>query len=370
MSRERLSRLFAALQAARLDALALTPGPSLMYLTGLRLHLLERPIAALFTAEGGAAIVAPELEVPALESTAWKVFPYPEEPTEWGAAFRQAIQALGLQGRRIGVEPRLMRLLEFRFLEQAASCADRAATFPDASEVVSALRVCKEAGEIAAIRRAVTIAQDALQATLPLIKPGMTEQEVAAELLTQLLRHGSQPEQPFPPIVSAGPNAANPHATPSDRPIRPGDLLVIDWGACADGYISDLTRTFAIGEPAGEEMRIYQAVRAANEAARAVLRPGMTCAQVDRVARQVIEQAGYGRYFLHRTGHGIGLEAHEPPYLRADNTQPLAIGMTFTVEPGIYLPGRNGVRIEDNLVITEQGAECLSEWPRELQVIA
>lgn len=365
MNAQRLTRLFALLQTGQLDALALTPGPSLKYLTGLHFHLMERPILALFTAEGRAAIVLPELETASLRSASLEAFSYSEEPSEWGEAFRRAVQAFGLLGKRIGVEPRAMRLLEFRYLEQAAS----AAAFPDASAIVAELRLCKDAEEIAAMRRAVAIAQAALQATLPFIQPGVSERDLAAELLTQLLRHGSQPELPFAPIVSAGPNAANPHAAPSDRPLQLGDLLVIDWGASADGYISDLTRTFAIGEPGKEERRMYEAVRAANEAARAILQPGVTCAQVDRAARQVIEQAGYGRYFLHRTGHGIGLEAHEPPYLRAENLQALQAGMTFTIEPGVYLPGRNGVRIEDNLVVTEEGAECLSDWPRALQVL-
>ncbi len=365
MNGKRLTRLCTLLQAGRLDALALTPGPSLKYLTGLHFHLMERPILALFTAEGRAAIVLPDLEKSSLTDIPLEVFSYSETPAEWSEAFRRAVRSLGLSGKCVGVEPRAMRLLEFRYLEQAAS----AAAFPDASAIIAELRLCKEAEEIAAMRRAVAIAQAALWSTLPLVRPGVSERDLAAELLTQLLRHGSQPTLPFAPIVSAGPNAANPHAAPSDRPLQPGDLLVIDWGASADGYISDLTRTFAIGAPGKEEVCMYEAVRAAGDAARAVLQPGVTCAQVDRVARQVIEQAGYGRYFVHRTGHGIGLEAHEPPYLHAENSQALEVGMTFTIEPGVYLPGRNGVRIEDNLVVTEEGAECLSDWPRSLQVI-
>ncbi len=369
MSSKRLQKLFVALQAAHLDGLALMPGPSLTYALGLRFHLMERPILALFTAGGRSAMILPELEVGGLGDTPVEVFAYAEEPAEWGAAFQRAIQALGLAGKRIGVEPRAMRLLEFRYLEQAVGSATRAADFPDASEVVSSLRVCKDEDELAAIRRAVRVAEAALQATLPLVRVGMSERELAAELMTQLLRNGSQPELPFAPIVSAGPNAANPHAMPSDRSLQVGDLLVIDWGACVDGYISDLTRTFAIGEVGEEEKRIYEVVRTANEAARAILRPGVTCDQVDAAARQVIEQAGYGHYFIHRTGHGIGLEPHESPYLRAGDPHPLESGMTFTIEPGVYLPGRNGVRIEDNLAVTDQGAECLSTWPRALQVI-
>jgi Xaa-Pro dipeptidase len=152
--------------------------------------------------------------------------------------------------------------------------------------------------------------------------------------------------------------------------LQPGDLLVVDWGATVDGYISDLTRTFAVGngnELDEEYRKIHQIVLEANAAGRATAQPGVPCANVDRDARTVIEKAGYGQYFTHRTGHGIGMEAHEDPYMRGDNLQLLEPGMAFTVEPGIYLPGRNGVRIEDNIVITETGTECLSDMPRELR---
>lgn len=219
------------------------------------------------------------------------------------------------------------------------------------------------------MRRAVKIAQDALEATIPLIKIGMTEKELSSELVVQLLRHGSEPEMPFAPIVSGGPNAANPHASPTERKLQAGDLLVVDWGATYDGYISDLTRTFAVGEVDEEYRKIHEIVQEANAAGRAAARPGVPCANVDKAARDVIEKSGYGTYFTHRTGHGIGMEGHEEPYMRGDNMQLLEPGMAFTVEPGIYLPNRNGVRIEDNVVITEAGADVLSDMPREIRVV-
>lgn len=365
MNLSRLQYLSASLRTSGLDALALNPCPSLVYLTGLHFHLMERPVVALFPRDDEPALVLPQLEMLKVEGLPLRAFPYGENPDEWEAAFRSAVQSLGLDGKRIGVEPRALRLLEFRYLQAAAPSA----AFPDASDVVSRLRVRKDADEVAAMRRAVQIAQSALEATLPLIKIGMTEQELAAELVMQLLRHGSQSEMPFAPIVSAGPNSANPHATPTERPLRAGDLLVIDWGAAADGYISDLTRTFAVGEVEAEYAQIHRIVQEANAAGRAAARPGVACAAVDLAARAVIERAGYGAFFTHRTGHGIGMEGHEDPYIRGDNPQVLEPGMAFTVEPGIYLPGRNGVRIEDNLVITEGGADCLSDLPREMRLV-
>ena len=363
----RFDKLNASLRTSDLDAVILNPGPTLTYLSGLHFHLMERPVVLLFAKDQVPAIVLPELELQKVASLPYKlqVFAYPEKPSEWDKAFRKAVQTLGLDGKRIGVEPRQLRLLEFRHVQAGAPEAD----YPDASDVLAGLRLRKDKAEVDAMRRAVKIAQDALEATIPSIKIGMTERELSSELVVQLLRHGSEPEMPFAPIISGGPNAANPHASPSDRKLQAGDMLVVDWGAAYDGYISDLTRTFAVGEVDDEFRKIHKIVQESNAAGRAAGKPGVPCANVDIAARTVIEKAGYGEFFTHRTGHGIGMEGHEEPYMRGDNMQMLEPGMAFTVEPGIYLPGRNGVRIEDNVVITETGADVLSDLPREIRVV-
>jgi Xaa-Pro dipeptidase len=367
MTQSRLDRLNASLQTAGLDAVILNPGPTLTHLTGLRFHLMERPVVLMFARDQEPVIVLPELELQKVASLPYKlqVFAYPENPSEWDGMFHKAAQSLRLDGKRIGVEPRQLRLLEFRYVRAGAPEAD----YPDASDVLSALRLRKDQTEVKAMRRAVKIAQDALEATIPLIKIGMTEKELSSELVIQLLQHGSEPEMPFAPIVSGGPNSANPHASPTERKLQAGDLLVVDWGSAYDSYISDLTRTFAVGEVDEEYLKIHTIVQEANAAGRAAAKPGVPCANVDKAARDVIEKAGYGIYFTHRTGHGIGMEGHEEPYMRGDNMQLLEPGMAFTVEPGIYLPDRNGVRIEDNVVITETGAEVLSDMPREIRVV-
>jgi Xaa-Pro dipeptidase len=367
MFQTRLIQLSKSMRAANLDALALNPGPSLVYLTGLHFHLMERPTVVFFTTDSVPTIVLPELEMQKLKDLPFEIraFPYGENPAGWDSVFKEAGQSLGLAGKHIGVEPLHMRILEFSKVRIAAGEGE----CQDATQIVGGLRVCKDAEEIAAMRKAVKGAQEALEATIPAIKVGMTEKEIAAELVIQLLRHGSQSEMPFTPIVSSGPNSANPHASPTDRKLHNGDLLVVDWGAAVDGYISDLTRTFAVGNVDEEYRKIHQIVLEANAAGRAAAQPGVPCANVDIAARTVIEKAGYGQYFTHRTGHGIGMEPHEDPYMRGDNLQLLQPGMAFTVEPGTYLPGRNGVRIEDNMVITESGADCLSNMPRELRVV-
>ena len=367
MTQSRLDRLTASLRTSGLSAVALNPGPTLTYLSGLHFHLMERPVVLLVAADKDPVLVLPELELPKVELFPYKVqaFAYGENPSGWDDAFRKAAQALGLDGKRIGVEPRQMRLLEFSHVKAGAPEAD----YPDASDLLAALRIKKDKAEVDAMRQAVKIAQDALKDTIPLIQIGMTERELASELVMQLLKHGSDSEMPFAPIVSCGPNSANPHASPTERRLQAGDLLVVDWGAAHEGYISDLTRTFAVGEVDDECNKIHKIVQEANAAGRAAAKPDVPCANVDKAARDVIEKAGYGKYFTHRTGHGIGMEGHEDPYMRGDNMQLLEPGMAFTVEPGIYLTDRNGVRIEDNVVITETGADVLSDMPREIKVV-
>lgn len=367
MQTERFERLFQATKEAGLDGVALNPGPTLTYLTGLGFHLMERPTVLLAAPGRTPALVMPELE--AIKASGARVnletFTYGDNPAAWPQAFERAAQALQLDGKKIGVEPARMRVLELRYLEGAMPRA----AFVSAEPALNALRIQKDSVEIASMRQAVRIAQEALRATLPVIKPGVSERQIAAELQINLLRCGSDPELPFPPIVSGGPHSADPHAAPSDRPLQAGDLLVIDWGASYQGYISDLTRTFGIVSVEPEFRRIHELVRLANEAGRAAGRPGIAAGEVDRAAREVIDDGGYGKYFFHRVGHGIGMEAHEQPYMFAENDLLLAPGMAYTVEPGIYLPGRGGVRIEDNVVVTENGSESLSDFPRELMIL-
>lgn len=366
MSETRLNRLYGSIERQGLAAVAVNAGPTLTYLTGLHFHLMERPVVMVFVPGSEPILVLPELEQAKLADLAFpvRVFAYGDNPKIWPHTFRQALEGRGLAGGRIGVEPRQLRLLEYGYLREAV-----AAEYVDGSAIFASLRARKEAEEIARMRKAVLIAEEALEATLPMAGIGVTEKEIAAELFIQLMRHGCDASLPFAPIVGSGPNGANPHATPSDRPLAPGDLLIIDWGASYDGYVSDLTRTFAVGEINQEAMTIHQTVQRANQAGRETGAPGIPCRDVDRAARRVIEEAGFGRFFTHRTGHGLGMECHEDPYMHGENDQLLEEGNAFTVEPGIYLAGVGGVRIEDDVVITADGAESLSTMTREIRVL-
>jgi len=367
MYEERLNRLGSALAQFGADGFAFNAGPSLTYFTGLHFHLMERPVVLLIAPGKTPTIILPELELKKLACAAITIDakPYPENPDKWSTQFTSAMTSLKLTGRKIGVEPQQLRLLEHNYLTAGSSSAN----FIDGSGIIAALRSIKKPAEIKLMRKSVSIAEEALKATLPLIRIGVSERELANELVIQLLRQGSEPTLPFAPIVSTGPNGANPHAQPSDSQLSPGDLLIVDWGASWKGYMSDLTRTFAISDVKKEYQHIHNLVQQANEAGRRAGKPGVPCRTVDRAARDAIESAGYGHFFTHRTGHGIGMECHEEPYIRGDNEQILCEGMTFTVEPGIYLGGYNGVRIEDDVVITGDGSETLSTYPRELTVL-
>jgi Xaa-Pro dipeptidase len=365
--RNRQNQLGLAMRASNIDVMALNAGPSFTYLTGLHFHLSERPVVGLFTPDLDPVIILPEFEAGKLSDLPYQVesFTYGEDPDTWQSTFREGVQSAGLSGKRVGVEPRRLRVLELRFLEKAAE----GIKFVSGENSLSEMRMLKDEAEQANMQKAVNIAQNALESMLSKIKPGITERELASELVVRLLREGSESKLPFSPIVASGPNSANPHAFPSERRIERGDLLIIDWGANIGGYFSDLTRTFAIGEPQDEIIRIAGIVFEANEAASDKASPGIPAQDVDRAARKVIEDAGYGEFFTHRTGHGLGMESHEHPYIREGNLLPLTPGMTFTIEPGIYIPGKGGVRIEDYVLITDDGILSFSNMSRELRIL-
>ncbi len=374
MTETRIAALQRLQRTNGVDCVAFLPGANLHYFTGLAMHLSERPAVVFVPIEGAPAILLPELEEPAARAhlaesqtlpTETGLFSYTDEEGH-ELAFHNAAEALDLVGKAIGVEYLSMRMLEMRRIQQAAPGCRFIATEPWLPE----LRMAKDETEIAHMRRAVKIAENAIERLLAedAIRAGRSELDVAADLQIALLREGSQGDA-FRPIVVAGPNSASPHSGPSDRALSEGDLVVIDWGAVVEGYRSDITRTFVIGQAAPEFHRVHDAVLAANQAGRLAARPGVPAQDVDRHARRAISAAGYGQFFIHRTGHGLGLETHEPPYIVEGALEILRRGMTFTVEPGVYLPGAGGVRIEDDVLITENGHESLTTLPRDLRSV-
>lgn len=365
MTKDRLASLRQIAQSNGITCTVLMPGANLRYFTGLTTHLSERPTLAFIPAEGPLAVLLPELERPAAETSApegTEFFTYRDEEGH-EHVFHQVAETLGSNGETLAIEYLAMRMLEARRLEQALPDATLMATEP----WLPALRMTKDESEISYMRTAVEIAEHAMQEMLSsrALRPGRTELEVAADLRIAMLRAGGEGEA-FSPIVVGGPNAAQPHASPSDRPLEQGDLVIIDWGVKHTGYQSDITRTFVLGKPTEKMSEMHKAVLAANEAGRLAVRAGRPAQEIDRAARNAIKAAGYGPYFIHRTGHGLGLETHEPPYLVEGNLELLQAGMTFTVEPGVYVPGLGGIRIEDDVVTTDSGSETLTTLPRDL----
>ncbi|HVO69680.1 MAG TPA: Xaa-Pro peptidase family protein [Aggregatilineaceae bacterium] len=362
MSHPRVEKVVNIAARSNLDAVALIPGANLYYVTGLDFHLMERPLVVFFVPGRDPVAV-----VPALEEARLAACGIPMELFAWNdadgyqAAFAAAAGELKLIGKRLGVEELRMRVLEAQLIEGYFL----GLKLVPAGDALADLRLRKSPEELAALREAIAVSEGALRAVLDQIRPGMTEREIAGLLVIEQLKRGGG-KHPFEPVVASGPNAALPHSEPGERRIAEHGPLLFDFGTTVRGYASDITRTFSIGEPSQRLAEVYAVVKAANAAGRAVAGPGVPAQDVDRAAREMIEDAGYGPYFRHRTGHGLGLEAHEGPNIVEGNTQVLEPGMVFTIEPGIYLLGELGVRIEDDMVITPDGAESLTTFPRDL----
>jgi Xaa-Pro aminopeptidase len=362
---DRLARARKVAAERGFAAVLLTPGADLRYLTGYVAMPLERLTCLVLPADGDPVLVVPLLERPAalaspvgdlgLDVRAW---------AETDDPFTLVATQLGGATGRVAVANRMWAEHLLR-LSAALSGPDLA----PAGEVLRELRVIKDADEVASLRRA-GAAIDRVHARMgEWLRPGRTEAAVARDIADAIVAEGH--ETGVFTIVGSGPNGASPHHHVSDRVIEPGDVVVVDiGGAMPDGYFSDSTRTYVVGgEPPAEVVEYYDVLRRAQEAAVAAVRPGVPAEAVDAAARDAIAAAGYGERFVHRTGHGIGLEEHEEPWIVAGNAEPLAAGMAFSVEPGIYLPGRHGARIEDIVVCTVDGVERLNLAPRDLIVL-
>ncbi len=359
---ERRLRSLEAAGAAGLGGILVAPGPDLTYLTAYTPPPLERLTLLVLSTGADPTLVMPTLERPLAESAAGAPG---LTMLDWrdGRDDPYGIVAAMLGSGRYAVTDRTWAS-HLLALQRAAP--DR--SFVALSEAVPLLRAVKDADEIQRLRAVANGADAAFADVIELPFAGRAETDVAAELDRLLLDHGHQ-RVDFT-IVGSGPNAASGHHEPGERRIEPGDAVVMDFGGMRDDYCSDITRTVFVGEPSREEREVYAIVRAAQQAAFEAVRPGVAAEEVDRAARAVITDAGYGERFVHRTGHGIGLEIHEPPYIVEGNRTPLEAGMTFSDEPGIYLEGRFGVRIEDQVAVTAQGAERLNEASRELTIVA
>ncbi|MEV5242798.1 aminopeptidase P family protein [Streptomyces cinnamoneus] len=358
----RMERAARAAVQEGLSGLIVTPGPDLVWLCGYVPVVTERLTALLLVPGRRPHLVVPQLERPDAESapgagsltiTGW---------TDGEDPYAAVAKLLDGQGR-YGVSDNAWAL---HLLALQRSCPGTA--YGALTEVLPMLRAVKDAYEVERLAAAGAAADAAYEEITDLRFAGRREREVAADL-ARLLRENGHSQVDFT-IVGSGPNGANPHHEAADRIIEDGDMVVLDFGGLKGGYGSDTTRTVHVGEPTREERTVHELVREAQQAAFEAVRPGIACQEIDRVARQVIRRAGYGEYFIHRTGHGIGVTTHEPPYLVEGEHLPLVPGMCFSIEPGIYLPGRFGVRIEDIVVCTDTGGRRLNNTDRTMRIVA
>jgi len=388
-------------RAAGLDALALVPGANFTRLYGHDFHQNERPLVVLIPAEGAPAAVVPNLELASFGKLGFEgeVFDWRDQ-----SGYQGAFDALlaSVTVRRVGVEGQLMRVFVEQALTRGAvarggarrdggddgagernpagrgaggqgvgarNASDASFEIVDAQREIASLRLRKNEAEIAALREAIRITETALAETVAEVRIGQTEKAIENRLVQRLFAAGAD-DFAFPPIVAAGDNAAQPHASARhDYAVRAGDALLIDCGARAGGLCADITRTFFVGRCSDEHARLHECVQRANEAGREAAGPATTAHAVDEAATAVLESSSWADLVRHKTGHGLGRDIHEDPYIMRGNHERLEPGTVFTVEPGLYREGEIGVRIEDDVLVTGDGAESLTAFERSVIVL-
>ena len=359
----RLGRGAEQAREAGLTGLLVAPGPDLLYFTGYApIAITERITMLVIDGSREPSMIVPILERPDAEDAPAAGVVSLTDWTDGDDPYAATAALLDPDGRyAISDSAWAMHVLGLQ------------ATLPESSyvSVTSALpmlRAVKNEEEIARLATAGAAADASFENIAGVRFAGRTESEIAADLAGFLREHGHS--QVDFTVVGSGPNGANPHHEMSERVIEEGDMVVLDFGGLKDGYGSDTTRCVHVGEPTDEEREVFEIVRRAQQAGFEAVRPGVACQEIDRAARKVISDAGYGEYFIHRVGHGIGLTTHEPPYMVEGETHLIEPGMCFSIEPGIYLPGRFGVRIEDIVVATEDGGRRLNNTSHDLRIVA
>jgi Xaa-Pro aminopeptidase len=359
----RMQRATTQATDAGLTGVLVTPGPDLVYFTGYQpVAITERITMLVLQASRDPAMIVPVLERPDAEAAPGVAAVSLTDWADGSDPYAATAQLLDPRGRyAISDSAWAMHLLA---LQQALP----ESRYVSMTSALPMLRAIKDADELERLAAAGASADATFEQILGVRFAGRREREIGTDLAGFLRDHGHS-EVDFT-IVGSGPNGANPHHEMSERTVNEGDMVILDFGGLQDGYRSDTTRTVHVGEPTEEEREVFEIVRRAQQAAFEAVRPGIACQEIDRVARKVISDAGYGEDFIHRTGHGIGLTTHEPPYMVEGETRALEPGMCFSIEPGIYLRGRFGVRIEDIVTVTEDAGRRLNNTSHELQIVS
>jgi len=361
---ERVAELKRIGRKACVDAFFVNSETNMRYFAGFSVSGMERFAGIVIPVDGKTStVIVPKLEEQKVkEQSVFKEITSYDDSESPARLLRRTIADAELEDAVFGVEG----ILPFRFYRMLAECSPKIRV-KEVSAIFSQLRCVKSQDELKKMEKAATILALGIKAGIDFIKPGVTEAAISFEIEKTIRERGGE-GVPFC-IVLSGSNSAMPHGNTSSRKVKQRDVVLMDVGAVYEGYNADITRTVFVREVTKKQKEVYDTVAKAQEAAIKTVRPNVKAEQVDAIARKAIENAGYGNFFTHRTGHGLGLEVHEEPYIAKGNKTPLRPGMTFTIEPGIYLPGEFGVRTEDDVVVSAKGARLLSNLSRELQVI-
>lgn len=361
---EKLKHLTDYMKHSHLDLVYIDDPETVAYFTNFESNPHER-IVALFVLQENSFLFTPELEKAEAMgiSKVNDIISYKDEENPWDI-IRQELKQRNPHIKKAGIGETTLIVERYKALQSMSSCLD----FIDITNYLQNIRLVKTEDEIERMKISGKFADKAIEIGYAALKEGITEQEVVAEIEYQLKKLGIS-EMSFPTMVLFGDHAGSPHGNPGERKLKKNELVLFDLGVVKDGYTSDITRTVAFGEPSKEDQLIYEIVLEAQYQAQNAVKPGITAGKLDEIARSVIEEAGYGNYFTHRLGHGLGRSVHEFPSLAKGNDLVIQEGMCFSIEPGIYIPGKIGVRIEDCVYVTKEGASALTETSKEMKKI-
>ncbi len=353
------------LQEQNTDAAFITTPDNVFYISGFRSEPHERLLGVMVFKEAEPFVICPLMEVPDVQATGWAYGAVGHEDTEdaWDVVIK-AIQRRDVTINSIAIEKSHLTVERFERMEELFENT----TFTNLDHQLNRMRVIKDEDELIHLRKAAELADYAIEVGCREIAEGKTELEILTAIELEMKKKGVH-KMSFDTMVLSGPKTASPHGVPGDRKIQKGDFILFDLGVIYNGYCSDITRTVAFGEPTEAQRIIYETVKEAEQTAVDLVRPGVMAKELDQAARDVITEAGYGEYFTHRLGHGLGISVHEFPSITGTNEFVLEEGMVFTIEPGIYDPKVTGVRIEDDVAVTADGVEILTKLPKELQII-
>lgn len=361
----KINQISTYLSENNLDAAFITTPDNVFYVSGFRSNPHERLLGVVIFKDAEPLMICPKMEVPDAKEAGWSfdVVGHQDTDQPW-QLLKEAIESKGINIAQLAIEKSHMTVERLEALQELFPQA----SFARLDDQLNSMRVVKDESELVILRKAAEYADYAIEVGVSEIAEGKTELEILTAIELALKKKGIA-HMSFDTMVLSGPKTASPHGKPGDRKIQKGDFILFDLGVIYEGYCSDITRTVSFGEPSDAQKEVYEAVRKAEQDAVDAVKPGVRAMDLDKIARDVITQAGFGEFFTHRLGHGLGISVHEFPSVTGNNEMELIEGMVFTIEPGIYDPSITGVRIEDDVVVTKDGVEVLTKYPKELVII-